>query len=94
MTVKATNIAEKETPASNEDRELGTRVIRNLKSNAVGDLPAQIQVWVEAGVVHLYGQVLMQAEKQLQEEIVRFTNGVRSVQNHLEILPCAGKKLL
>ncbi len=91
MNMRATSVAEKETPSSNEDRELGTRIIRNLKSNAVGDLPAQIQVWVEA---HLYGQVLMQAEKQMQEEIVRFTKGVRSVQNHLEILPCAGKKLL
>lgn len=92
MNRKATAVAEKETFSSEKDHELGRRIIENLKSNVVADLPTRLEIRVAAGAVHLYGKVLMQAEKQMVEEIVRLTNGVCSVVNHLDITPCAGKR--
>lgn len=94
MTIKAERIAEKETTPSKSDKELGEKIIKNLKANVVVDSPSPIQVWVHAGVAHLYGNVLMHAEKQMLEEIVRSTKGVLSVCNHLEIIPCTRKRPL
>lgn len=91
MGVKGATIAEKETAASVEERALGEKIIRDLKASAVVDSDTSVEIAVKAGVVHLYGTVLMQAEKQLLEEIVRATEGVASVRNYLEILPCSRK---
>ena len=92
MKIKANTFAEKETFLSAEERALRERIVRNLRSHAVIDLPASIRVGIEGGVVHLSGQVSMQAEKQMVEEIVRFTAGVAAVDNRIEIAPCAGRK--
>jgi osmotically-inducible protein OsmY len=94
MGVREERIAEKETTASKEDHELGQKIIRNLKMQAVVDFPSPIQVWVDSGVAHLYGAVLMHAEKQMLEEIVRSTKGVVSVCSHLEIIPCSRNRPL
>lgn len=91
MEMKLATIAEKEATSSIEDRALGQKIIRNLKTNAVTDLPSPVEILVKAGVVHFYGNVAMQGEKQLVEEIVRLTKGVVSVHNHLEITPAPEK---
>lgn len=92
MKFKANTFAEKETSLSGEARALRERIVRNLESHAVIDLPPSIRIGIEGGVVHLSGRVVMQAEKQMVEEIVRFTAGVVAVDNRIEIAPCAGRR--
>lgn len=92
MKVRATPLAEKETSPSKEERALVKRIARNLRCSAVADWPSSVRIEVESGVVHLSGHVLMQAEKQMMEEIVRSTAGVVSVDNRIEIAPCSGRK--
>jgi osmotically-inducible protein OsmY len=92
MKISTTHLAEKETSLSKEEKALVERIVRNLSSNAVLDPPASIRIEVDSEGVHLSGQVVMQAEKQMVEEIVRLTAGVGSVDNRIEIVPCGGKK--
>ncbi|TAK06323.1 MAG: BON domain-containing protein [Candidatus Manganitrophaceae bacterium] len=85
-------ILEQEALLTTEDREIGARVVKNLRSNAVLPSPPDLRIVVASGVVRLEGCVSFPAEKALIEEIVRFTPGVLAVENALRLLPCSSRR--
>ena len=79
----------KEEPiASAEDQRLRENILNSLERNAVVDFPPDVRITVRSGTVYLEGMVSMQAEKQMIEDIILSTPGVRSFRNRLVIKPC------
>lgn len=85
-------ILEKEALLTKQDREIGSRVLSNLKYNAVLESPPDLRITVSSGVVRLEGCVSFAAEKAMIEEVVRFTQGVLAVENALRLPPCSSRR--
>lgn len=82
----------KEGLLSTDDREIGGRVLNNLKRSAVTEFPPDLRIVVSAGVVRLEGSVSLLAEKAMIEDAVRFTEGVLAVENALRIVSCSARR--
>lgn len=69
-----------------EDQRIAAEISRHLRRQTVLEYPKEMTIIVSSGVAYLYGSVSMPSEKQMIDEIVRATEGVVSVRNHLNII--------
>lgn len=83
---------EQEKLLSKYDQEIGRRIWSNLRNSAVLEVRFDLRISVSAGVARLEGRVSFPAEKEMIEEIVRFTEGVVAVENALRILSCSARR--
>lgn len=70
-----------------QDQLLRERILDHLSKNVVLSPPVDLFIFVSSGAATLYGNVSTPAEKTMVDDIVRFTEGVRSLRNELKIAP-------
>lgn len=75
-----------------QDQQIGAQILDHLRRSAVLEFPPDLRIAVSSGVVRLEGRVSIPAEKAMIEEIVRFTPGVRAVENALRISSCSSRR--
>jgi CBS domain-containing protein len=68
------------------DSEIRSAVMTAAQKEA-GIRASLVDVTVSAGVVHLWGDVATEAERDAMRVVAETTEGVRDVQNHIRILP-------
>jgi CBS-domain-containing membrane protein len=68
------------------DSQIKSSILTKAKDEAAVQL-ALVDVMVSDGIVHLWGNVASEAEREAVRVVAEATEGVKEVQNHLRILP-------
>jgi CBS domain-containing protein len=71
-------------PGAVDDRRIRDAVLAELHAQPWGGSPAETSVMVEDGVVHLWGTVESDAERQARIVAAEATAGVRRVEDHMD----------
>jgi CBS domain-containing protein len=74
------------------DREIKAAIITTAREDAAVRAPL-IDITVTDGIVHLWGNVATEAEREAARVVAENTEGVREVQDHLRILPPSNNRV-
>ncbi len=72
-------------PGAVDDRRIRDAVLAELRAQPWGGNPTEANVMVEDGVVHLWGYVYSEAERQARTVAAENTAGVRRVEDHMDL---------
>lgn len=74
------------------DNAIAANIVRTIKDNSVILEPDRITVNVDQGVVFLEGKVTYQKEKLMATTVASWQDGVKGVENRIEVLPAKEAK--